>query len=188
MRTSRDEKERTAQRIIDGAARLIRERGIEATSVADVMGAAGLTHGGFYRHFHDKEALIRAALEAAFAERHAALEKRFDEGEPGAALAHYHDDYLSDGHVAATAIGCPAPTLAGEVARAPDGLKATYGTNVRRVIATLARGIPGPERERGERATRELAMLAGAIMLARASDPETAKLILTACRSPPGAT
>ena len=182
MRTSRDEKEKTARRIVDGAARLVRERGIEATSVADVMSDAGLTHGGFYRHFAGKEALMLAALEAAFAERQAALEQRFDGREPAEAVADYHVDYLKDGHVGAAATGCPVPTLAGDVARAPGPLKAAYGANVRRVIRTLARGMPGSADQRQASAAREIALLAGAIMLARASDPETAKLILAACR------
>jgi TetR/AcrR family transcriptional repressor of nem operon len=182
MRTSREDKQKTAQRIVDGAARLMRERGIEATSVADVMNEAGLTHGGFYRHFDGKDALMLAALEAAFAERHAALEQRFRESSPADALAGYRDDYLSQGHTEAAAIGCPLPALAGDVARASEPLRAAYGANVQRAVRTLAQGIPGSGAEAQARAAREIAMLVGALVLARASDKETAKLILDACR------
>ena len=182
MRTSRDDKAKTHQRIVQGAARLMRERGLAATSVADVMNDAGLTHGGFYRHFDGKEALMLAALEAAFAERRTALEQRFQDQPPEQAVAGYHADYLHDGHVAAAGHGCPVPTLAGDLARAPDALKAAYGANIRHVIGLLAQGMPGSPSERQALAARELAMLAGAIMLARASDPETAALVLAACR------
>ena len=151
------------------------------------MGAAGLTHGGFYRHFEDKDALMLTALEAAFAERHAALEHRFDESEPADAVALYHEDYLSDGHVGAAGIGCPAPTLAGDVAPRRRNAESGLRANVRRVIVTLSRGMRGSDKEREAQAARELAMLAGAIALARASDTETAKLILAACREQRGA-
>ena len=61
-RVSAAEKQKSHERILDAAARLIRERGIEATSVADVMKAAGLTHGGFYKHFPSKRALVAEAF------------------------------------------------------------------------------------------------------------------------------
>jgi TetR/AcrR family transcriptional repressor of nem operon len=185
MRTSRDEKEKTHRRIVDGAARLLRERGLEGTSVADVMNEAGLTHGGFYRHFDGKEALMLAALEAAFDERFAALQQRFDEQAPADAVAGYRAHYLHEGHVGALGIGCPVPTLGGEVARAPAALKAAYGANIRQMIGLLAQGMAGPPEAREALAAREIAMLAGAIMLARASDPETGALILAACRERP---
>lgn len=168
---------------MEGAARLVRERGIEATSVADVMSAAGLTHGGFYRHFADKEALLLAALEAAFAERLAVLEQRFRDGTPAEAVARNRDDYLSEGHLRTAGIGCPMPALAGEIARAAPALKAAHGANVRRFVAALARGMPGSGAAAEASAARELAMLVGGLLLARASDPATATLILRACRA-----
>jgi len=182
MRTTREEKQKTSQRIVEGAARLVRERGIEATSVADVMSAAGLTHGGFYRHFEDKDALMVAALEAAFAERLAALDERFDAGTPAEAVAGYQAEYLHDGHVTARAIACPLPLLGGDVGRAGDTLKATYGASVRQLIDSLERGMPGSPEERRAQAVRRIAMLVGAVTLARASDPETGRMILAACR------
>ena len=182
MRRSRNDKEKTSQRIVECAARLIRERGIEAASVVDVMSKAGLTHGGFYRHFEGKDALVLAALEAAFAERLAGLTRRFEDCAPDDAVADYREDYLQDGHVDALGISCPIATLAGDVARASAPLKAAFGTNVRQVIQTLARGMSGSAGKRQAQAVQEIAMLAGALMIARASDPATAKLILAACR------
>ena len=46
----------------------MRERGVEGASISDVMNDAGLTHGGFYKHFATKEAMTESALDAAFAE------------------------------------------------------------------------------------------------------------------------
>ena len=65
MRRSREEAAATRARIVAVAARLFRARGIDATSVADVMSALGLTVGGFYRHFDSKEALVAEAIDAA---------------------------------------------------------------------------------------------------------------------------
>ena len=67
MRVSEEEKQKTHRRIVEGATRLVRERGIEGTSVSDVMSDAGLTNGGFYRHFETREALLVAAIEAVMA-------------------------------------------------------------------------------------------------------------------------
>ena len=62
MKVSREQVAENRQRILDAAARLFRERGFENVTVAEVMSAAGLTHGGFYGHFDSKEALIDAAM------------------------------------------------------------------------------------------------------------------------------
>lgn len=183
VRVSQEEKDKTHRRIVEGASRLIRERGIVATSVADVMGDAGMTHGGFYRHFADKDALVVAALESAFGERLGELAAGFKDQSPQAAVAAYRSHYLQDGHVAAAAMGCPIPTIASDVARASSALKATFGIKVCELVALLARGMDGTAKERERSAFREIAMLAGAIMIARASDAETARDMLKACRT-----
>src|SRR6516225_1279032 len=54
------------ERILREAARLFRERGFDGAGVADIMKAAGLTHGAFYAHFPSKEALEAEAVERAF--------------------------------------------------------------------------------------------------------------------------
>ena len=51
MRKSREEAAETRKRIVQAAARQFREKGIAVTGLAELMKAAGLTHGGFYRHF-----------------------------------------------------------------------------------------------------------------------------------------
>jgi AcrR family transcriptional regulator len=63
MRVSREKAEENRERILKAASRLFRERGIEAAGVHDVTRAAGLTQGGFYRHFDSKEGLVAEAVE-----------------------------------------------------------------------------------------------------------------------------
>ena len=101
----------------------MRERGIEATSVSDVMADAGMTNGGFYKHFDSKDALVTAALRAAFDDMIAIMDARLDAPD---VLPAYQDFYLSKGHVAAPGAGCPVAALSGDVARAPEALNAGY--------------------------------------------------------------
>src|SRR5262249_50697110 len=65
MRKSREEAAETRKRIVRAAACKFREKGIDATGLADVMKAAGLTHGGFYKHFASKDQLVAEATTAA---------------------------------------------------------------------------------------------------------------------------
>jgi TetR/AcrR family transcriptional repressor of nem operon len=182
MRVSQQEKDRSHQRIVEGAARLFRKHGIETTSVGDVMTEAGLTHGGFYRHFDTKDALAAAAIQSAFEEIGEAIDAQAKQRTPRAAVAEYFAHYLSDVHVQHPEFGCPAAALGGEVARGSDELKREFGAGFNRVLSTLAKGYAGSECEKREAAIRELALRAGAVMLARASDPETAEAVLAACR------
>lgn len=65
-RSSAAEAQQNRARIVKGAARLFRERGVEAVSVADIMASVEMTVGGFYKHFASKEALVEEAANKAF--------------------------------------------------------------------------------------------------------------------------
>src|SRR5579885_3634104 len=104
MKVSREQVQEHRDRILAAAARLFRERGFEGVSVAQVMQAAGLTHGAFYGHFDSKDALIR---EAVAYEPPAAPRKR---AEPESA-AEYADSYLSTRHRDNLGTGCPIASL-----------------------------------------------------------------------------
>jgi len=182
MRVSQDEKDRSHARIVAAAARIVREQGIEGASVTEVMSEAGLTHGGFYRHFADKDALADEAIAFAFGQILAALRSRFEENDPATAAMDFQKYYLSEGHVANPGMGCPVAALAGEIGRGGTALKKTFGAGVGRLIRQFAAGMPGSDAARRAKATREVAMMAGAVMIARASDPDTAREVLLACR------
>jgi TetR/AcrR family transcriptional regulator, transcriptional repressor for nem operon len=180
MRVSQAEKERSHARIVASASRLLRERGLDGASVDEVMKAAGMTHGGFYKHFDTKEALIEAAIDAAFA----GFVEPLEHGEPERAVAAYRALYLSDGHKNHPGIGCPVASLGPDISRAPDRLKSAFGAGVRRIVAALARVRKGSAQEREAAAFREASMLVGAMVIARASDPATARAVLAACKRP----
>ena len=65
MRKSRQEAAETRERIVKVAAREFNESGIQSTGLTEIMAAAGLTHGGFYKHFSSKDQLVAEAVEAA---------------------------------------------------------------------------------------------------------------------------
>jgi TetR/AcrR family transcriptional repressor of nem operon len=183
MRVAQQEMDNNHEKIVRGAARLFRERGVRATSVADAMSEAGLTHGGFYRHFKTKDDLVVESLRAAFEDFTAPLESR-QSFEPAAQVAaDFKALYLSDEHVANPGLGCPMPAIGGEVARESPPVKAEFSAGLQRVLEALAKARGADEPQAKVDATRELAMMVGAVVLARACDAPTGARVLEACRS-----
>jgi len=124
-RVSQAQAEENRRRVVDTASRLFREQGTQV-SVADLMKAAGLTHGAFYKQFASKEALVDEATAHAFAElarRYSEGLKRY-EGRRDAAQQVLIDTYLSVEHRDGPADGCPAAALASDIAREGGGREA----------------------------------------------------------------
>src|ERR1700744_4777785 len=109
MKVSREQVVENRRRILDAAAQLFRQRGFENVTVAEVMSAAGLTHGGFYGHFDSKEALINAAM------AHEQTARRSRPSLENAAL--YADSYLSGQHRDNIGASCPFSSLGTDAAR-----------------------------------------------------------------------
>jgi len=181
MRVSQAEKEKSRDRIVTSAARMLRERGVDGASVADVMSDAGLTHGGFYRHFESKDALVAAALDQAFDGFIATLSAGSRGSDPQTATVGFIKTYLSDGHIAHPGQGCPIPALAADVGRSSPLVKARFSAGVRRMVSAIGQAMPGDDEARRTAAWRQLAMMAGAVMMARSADTQTVAEILAAC-------
>lgn len=182
MRVTREVMNDGHRAIVEGAARLLRERGMAGTSVADAMTAAGKTHGGFYRHFASKDAMVAEALRAAFDAFMQPLEQASEGAPRKAAVDAYREAYLSEAHRANPGLGCPMPALGSELARAPNEVRSEFSAGVRRVLEQLASTRRGDESHRTAAAARELAMMVGCVMLARACDEDLASRFLEACR------
>lgn len=177
-RMSEEEKQRSHGRIVDAAARLFRERGIESTSVADVMKAAGMTHGGFYRHFASKEDLVAAALRHAVDGVVSKIENAGSQSEKAAERAGYIEDYLSSTHVHEWGKGCPLASLGVEVARQKGSQHEEGAAAVRRMAALL----PSDPANKTQ-GFAMMALMMGALQLARlAPTQEEAGLALKAGR------
>ena len=187
MRVSKDEKDRSHIRIVKSAARLFRETGLEGSSVGDVMKDAGLTHGGFYRHFESKDELVAAALDTAFADMVALLDGEMQRTAPEGVRETFRAWYLSDDHLNDPGTGCPGAALGGELGRGSPATKAAFSRGLDAMLSALALAMEGSDAERRDAAVRELSMMLGALTLARASDSATAKALLSAFRSPASA-
>ncbi|GAA2212643.1 TetR family transcriptional regulator [Nonomuraea monospora] len=166
-RASRADAERHREQVIEAAAKLVRAYGAGNVSVPQAMAAAGLTHGGFYRHFASKDDLIARACSAAFAERVKALDDLTEGGDPETpARAAFLDGYLSVLHRDNAALGCPGAALAVDAGRAEPGdpLRQAFTDGLRDLVEAM-RQLDGADEET---VLAELSAMVGALMLARA--------------------
>jgi TetR/AcrR family transcriptional regulator, transcriptional repressor for nem operon len=177
--TSQAAKAASHDRILDIAAARIRRDGIDGLAVAEIMKEAGLTHGGFYRHFDSRDHLIAEAAQRALSQGSAwTIASARLGGQRGyAALV---DGYLSTWHRDHPEAGCGVAGVAADVARAGGPARASYTRQVQECLAVLADLIANPDRQAGEReAVLTLSALVGAISMARAADdPDLARHIL----------
>lgn len=159
------------ERVLGEAARKMKERGLNGIGVADLMAAAGLTHGGFYRHFASKEQLAaeaveRAALAGARGWREIGEAARASGKASG--LAEIVEAYLCATHREDIVGGCAVAGLGGEIARLPADLRAVAAKGIMEMIDALSCEMPsGDEPERRRRAVVTLSTMLGALILAR---------------------
>jgi TetR/AcrR family transcriptional repressor of nem operon len=175
MRRTKQAKSETHERIVAAAARRFRAGGIAGVGVADVMGEAGLTHGGFYAHFASKDALVAEACGTGLAQSRERLIRKIQREPAERRLAAFIDLYLSAEHRDHPEAGCVMPTLSGEVARSSSEVRAAFTQayqDYRDALASLlpdaGDGVPGDEVS--DEAVVLLAGLAGTMLLARAVD------------------
>lgn len=166
MGHSRAEKIESRERILDAAARQIRAGGLESVSIAELMKAANLTHGGFYGHFPSRAALIAAALERALERGNAA----FIAAQPAAApvtVKSIVNRYLSPAHRDHPGEGCAVAALAGDVGRArEEAVRAPMVESLDRSLADMAEAMGGgPKAE--EAALAAWCAMIGALTLSR---------------------
>ena len=171
MRQSAEEKARTHERIVEIASARIREKGIEGPGVAEIMQAAGLTHGGFYKHFGSRDDLIAEAAEHAFAYADQTLDHHAHD--PHDPLASWVDWYVSEEHRDDPGAGrCPVAALVGDVGRADHGVRGGYDALVERYLGVLEDMLGGGGDAR-QQATIAVSALVGSLVLARAIDDDT---------------
>ena len=180
MARSQADKDASHRRIVKAAAAQVRRDGVDAVRVSELMHEAGLTHGGFYRHFDSREDLIDEAIDAALTDgsRQADTEGSLD---PGAELAQIIDGYVSKAHRDNPQVGCAVAALPADVSRCGSRARRAYSRQVRRYVDRLVGLIrqPEPDTKRDE-AILTLSALVGAVAMARAvDDPELSDEILT---------
>lgn len=181
MRVSREQAAQNRTRVLETAGQLFRERGLDGVGVADIMGAAGLTHGGFYGQFASKDELATEACARAL-ETSGDKWERLCRDNPDAGFAAVVDFYLSQGHRERCGTSCLLSTLPIDVSRRGGALRQVFTRGLRRLGEILARVAPGgSEAARRRKALATLASLVGAVILARAvDDPAIAEDIIAA--------
>jgi TetR/AcrR family transcriptional regulator, transcriptional repressor for nem operon len=169
MRQSREEKAKTHERIVETASRQIREQGLDGPGVAEIMQAAGLTHGGFYKHFGSRDDLIAEATENALAASDRFVHELTDDAKDP--LTAFVDWYLSAEHRDGPGNGCAVAALGGDVRRGDDRVRAAYREQVERYLGDVERFLGGGE-DAWRRAILAFNSLVGSVVLARAVDDE----------------
>lgn len=176
MRYAPEHNEEARVRIVEAAARLFREHGVEGVGLAKIMAEVDLTVGTFYTHFKSKEALLQEALLQAVKARNQAFRQALAAGDLEAALR----TYLSVEHRDAPGGGCAVAALAAEVARHPTATRKKFTAEVDVGIDILVEGL---SRRRGREVSQAdgaafFGLLIGSLQLARTTSDRAASVAI----------
>lgn len=177
-------KEESRKRILDIAGVLFREKGYVATGVERLMKAAGLTQGGFYGHFPSKDGLLMEVIAATFTKTRKYFLHGLEDKEGFPFLQEIIRRFISRQHRDCMGESCPTTSLATEVARGSDDVKAVFEAEVIKTLDEIEKKIPaGHGLSAKDRALATIALGIGAISLARAvKDQGLSDRILKAAR------
>lgn len=176
MGHSKEGKAASRERILGEASRRLRAEGLEGLGIASLMQAAGLTHGGFYKHFGSRAELVAAALDRALYDGRGAATAQIAGGpraESATDASQLIRSYLSRRHRDAGSTGCAISILAGEVGRGPAATKAIMAPHVEQLLDGLAAAIGDDDR-----AALIAGAMVGALTLARTLPPARSDALL----------
>jgi TetR/AcrR family transcriptional regulator, transcriptional repressor for nem operon len=177
MRRSKQEAAGTRQRIVKAAAAEFRQNGIGGTGLSDLMAAAGLTHGGFYRHFDSKDQIVAEACATA---AESAIATFFSNQSPQSGLKALVAKYLSTAHRDDHSAGCPLVALGSEIARCDEKTRAAATQAFLQLVDIIAaESVKTRPDVAKRRALVAAATMIGALMMSRiVTDPELSTAIL----------
>jgi TetR/AcrR family transcriptional regulator, transcriptional repressor for nem operon len=176
MRKSRQEAAETRERIVKAAAREFNESGIQSTGLTEIMAAAGLTHGGFYKHFSSKDQLVAEAVEAAL-ER---IADSMQSPKANRSLEETVGEYLSKKHRDNSEEACPLASLGSELRHSGQDTRRLASKGVEQIITIIASHLSElPPKEAKARAHAIVAAMVGGMMLSRiVTDPKLSDSLL----------
>lgn len=131
MKVTKAQAQANRAHVVETASELFRERGFDGIGVADLMAAAGFTHGGFYKHFGSKADLMAEAMACGIAQTTALSD--------GVDAAEFVEHYLSREHRDARSTGCTMAALGVDAARQPESVRVAFADGVENLVATLLR-------------------------------------------------
>ncbi|WZO96880.1 TetR family transcriptional regulator [Isosphaeraceae bacterium EP7] len=176
MRKSKEEAAQTRKRIVTAAAREFRESGVVATGLSDLMKAAGLTHGGFYKHFESKDQLVEEACAEAVDRLIETMSAAAARGGSKAVAATYlspvHRDYPSQ--------GCVLAAIGSELSRADEKTRAVVTGGFLKLVDIMAgHDVKIPPEVARRRALVAVSTMIGALTMSRiVTDPVLSAEIL----------
>ena len=181
MRYPASETAKKHDNILKEAARLFRERGFDGAGVAEIMAAAGLTHGAFYAHFPSKDALEAEAVDRAFAQSDSRVYALT--ANAGDAKRAFLDSYLSGAHRDHPGTGCAMAALGPEIAR-DSAARKPFTQGVKHMLDGMVSRFRWKHKGIARRnAIHLLSAAVGALILARAvDDPQLSDEILGSVR------
>ena len=176
MRYGPEHKAEIHQKILKDASRRVRAEGITGAAVSAVMRDAGLTHGGFYKHFESKGDLLAESLGDAFEEIAERLVGAAEQARPGTAWKAIVKAYLSPEHCDHAERGCPLAALTPDLARADDAMKAPITRELIKYKTRMLPWMPGARATDKERAFFAIfSTMIGAIAIARILPDQAAR-------------
>jgi len=184
MRYRPEHKADVRQKIVKDASRRVRAQGLSGAAVATVMQDAGLTHGGFYKHFENKDELLLASLHEGFQQIADLLTEAAKQARPGTAWKTVVKLYLSPEHCNHPEWGCPVAALASELARVDKPMKPQVVDELTTYKSRLLPLMPGRRAADKERAFIAIfSTMLGAIGIARIlPNPEARARVLATAR------
>lgn len=180
MKKSKADTAETRRRIVETAAKTFKSKGINATGVAEIMGAVGLTHGGFYRHFSSKEQLVAEASAVSMA---LMVDATRDAAAAGrSSLLKHMEEFLSVESRDNSLAGCPLVATGSELVRADAETRRVMTEGIEAMITVLAESSSmNDSLQRRDEALFTMASLIGALTLSRiVDDPLLSEQILCA--------
>ncbi len=177
MRYSAEHKAENHEKILSIAARSFREHGGDGSGIGKVMKKAGLTKGGFYRHFKSKDDLFVEAVAQAFEEMGRGMLEVAKAAPEGQALRCMIEHYLSARHANSPGTGCVVSALGPELARKPLSVRRRVEASLEAYRERLLPFVPGQTRE--ERAAKFKLLfpsMAGVLTMARATSSRGSSL------------
>ena len=180
-----EQKEQSHQSILESAARLLREKGISGTRVADVMKGAALTVGAFYAHFASKDELVDETLRRTSSQLRDRLYTELEARPAPERAEAVLERYLSAKHRDSGALGCPFPAVVGEIATTEPQHGGVLAEQVLAAAARLSPLLPATGAvSRRTLAIGLVALMYGGLSLSRAvRGTPLSDEVLRACRA-----
>jgi TetR/AcrR family transcriptional repressor of nem operon len=173
MRVTRAQAEENRRAVIDAAGRLFREHGFDGVGLNELMAAAGLTQGGFYKQFKSKDDLAVQACDRVLADSSERLTQMVESG-GDKSFAAIISQYLSDDHRGQISEGCIFPALGTDAARHSPALKQSFETGIRSYLEILERAMrASPADAKKSDPAVALSTMVGALLLSRLVQDET---------------